>query len=113
MGQIKDSYQCSLVLTHDLMGGKWKLRVLWHIINGDNRLSLLQKNIEGITHKVLIQQLRELEECGIVDRVDYDEMPKRVEYSISDKYKEIIPIIDHICSFTKSYASRNNITVKD
>ena len=41
MGKIKDDYSCALLLTMDLLGGKWKLRILWHIINGDNRFSLL------------------------------------------------------------------------
>ena len=60
MGKIKDEYFCALLLTMDLLGGKWKLRILWHIINGDNRFSLLRKLIPDITNKMLITQLKEL-----------------------------------------------------
>lgn len=58
MGKIKDEYFCALLLTMDLLGGKWKLRILWHIINGDNRFSLLRKSIPDITNKMLITQLK-------------------------------------------------------
>lgn len=65
MGKIKKEYECSLLLTHDLIGGKWKLRILWHIIQGDNRFSLLAKAIPDITQKVLASQIKELETSGI------------------------------------------------
>ena len=50
MGNIKSEYTCSLILINDLIGGKWKQRILWHIINGDNRFSLLQKKAYLISH---------------------------------------------------------------
>ena len=111
MGKIKDEYTCSLILINDLIGGKWKQRILWHIINGDNRFSLLQKGITDITHKMLITQLKELEVSGIIVRKDFKEIPLRVEYSISDEYKDIIPILNLICSFANLYAENNNIRI--
>ena len=111
MGKIKQEYTCSLILINDLIGGKWKQRILWHIINGDNRFSLLQKAIPDITHKMLITQLRELEENGLVMRKDFEEVPPRVEYSIASQYNDIIPILRSLCTFANRYACNNHIYV--
>ncbi len=111
MAKIKNEYTCSLILTTDIIGGKWKLRILWHILHGDNRFSLLQKAIPDITHKMLITQLKELETSGILLRTDFQELPLRVEYSISEKYRGIEPILDTLCDFTLDYAQKNNITI--
>ncbi len=111
MAKIKNEYTCALILTADIIGGKWKLRILWHILHGDNRFSLLQKAIPDITHKMLITQLKELVESGILLKIDYNELPLRVEYSISEKYKGIEPILDHLCDFTRDYAQKNQIHI--
>ncbi|MBZ4684072.1 MAG: hypothetical protein PWP46_2218 [Fusobacteriaceae bacterium] len=66
MAKLKSNYKCSLDLTFDLLGGKWKLRILWHIIHGDNRFSLLLKAIPEITEKMLTTQLRELEKHNLI-----------------------------------------------
>ena len=60
--KLKKQYDCNLVMMNDLIGGKWKLRILWHIMNGDNRFSMLEKTIDSITPKVLMSQLNEMEE---------------------------------------------------
>ncbi len=111
MTKIKNEYTCSLILTADILGGKWKLRILWHVLHGDNRFSLLQKAIPDITHKMLITQLKELVTSGILIKTDYHELPLRVEYSISEKYEKIEPILDSLCDFTLDYAQKNNITI--
>lgn len=111
LAKIKQNYTCSLNLTFDLLGGKWKLRILWHIIYDDNRFSLLMKNIEGITEKVLTTQLRELEESGLIIRTVISEKPLNVVYSIAEQYQDIKQIIDSLCSFSNSYADQNNITI--
>lgn len=113
MATIKGEYACSLILTHDLIGGKWKLRILWHIINGDDRFSLLQKGIPEITHKVLITQLRELEESGILLRKEIEDVRPHVVYSIANEYIELVPILSSLCEFTKKYASKNKIIIND
>lgn len=111
MKQLKTKYTCSLILINDLIGGKWKQRILWHIINGDNRFSLLQKSISDISHKVLISQLKELEHNGIIIRKDFHELPLRVEYYLSKEYEDIIPILDSLCTFANNYANKNNISI--
>ena len=64
--KLKKQYDCNLVMMNDLIGGKWKLRILWHIMNGDNRFSMLEKTIDSITPKVLMSQLNEMEESGLI-----------------------------------------------
>lgn len=110
--KIKKEYACSLLLAHDLIGGKWKQRILWHILHGNNRFSLLEKGIPDITQKVLASQLRELENSKILKRIVVkNEPPKTVYYSINDTYSDLIPIIEALCSFSNDYAKKNNIII--
>lgn len=113
MAGIKPVYGCSLQLAVDLIGGKWKMRILWHIMHGDNRFSTLARGIPDITQKMLTTQLRELEESGILIRTVYSEIPPRVEYAISGQYQEIIPIIQALSEFSIRYALENKISVPE
>ena len=112
--KIKSHYACSLILAHDLIGGKWKQRILWHILHGDNRFSLLQKGIPEITPKVFTSQIRELEESGIiVKEVVKEAPPKIIIYRINDAYEELISIVKAICDFSKHYAKDHLIEIPD
>lgn len=112
--KIKSHYACSLILAHDLIGGKWKQRILWHILHGENRFSLLQKGIPEITPKVLTSQIRELEESGIiVKEVVKEAPPKIIIYRINDAYEELISIVKAICDFSKHYAKDHLIEIPD
>ncbi len=111
--KIKKEYTCALLLSMDLLGGKWKLRILWHVLNGDNRFSLLQKGIPDITHKMLVTQLKELEQSSILIRKVVSEKPLNVEYYLSTKYKELIPLVQGFCDFSKDYATQNEIILED
>ena len=109
---IKNEYTCALNLIQDLIGGKWKQRILWHIYNGDNRFSLLQRAIPDISHKMLVTQLKELETSGLLNRYDYDVYPKRVIYEINKTYVELIPLLNSLCDFASHYAITHNIKMK-
>ncbi len=111
--KIKKEYTCALLLSMDLLGGKWKMRILWHVLNGDNRFSLLQKGIPDITHKMLVTQLKELEQSNILIRTVECEKPLKVVYSLSTEYKGLIPLVEGFCSFSKEYANEHNITLND
>ena len=67
-----------------LVGGKWKPIVLWRLTGGARRFGELRRLVEGISEKMLIQQLREMEADGIVARKDYQEIPPRVEYALTE-----------------------------
>ena len=113
MAKLKKEYTCSLLLTMDLVGGKWKLRILWHIIHGDNRFSLLQKGIPDITEKMLTTQLKEMEGTGLLSRTVICEKPLNVQYAIAEEYSQLHQFIDSLCDFSKLYGKKNNIIVHE
>jgi DNA-binding HxlR family transcriptional regulator len=73
------AYGCGLEAALAVVGGKWKPIVLWHLAPGPRRFGELRRLVTGISEKMLIQQLREMEGDGIVARKDYREIPPRVE----------------------------------
>jgi len=78
--------KCSIEVTLQKIGGKWKPVILWHLAyDGTHRYSELKNLMPGITHKMLSQQLKELEKDHLITRKQFDEMPLKVEYSISPK----------------------------
>lgn len=85
---------CPIEAVFDLLGGKWKSVIMYHLIDGTKRYSFLQKNIPNITPKVLARQLRDLELHGLVIRTTYPTVPPTVEYSLSDYGKEFIPLFE-------------------
>lgn len=113
MGKLKSEYSCALLLTMDLIGGKWKLRILWHIKHGDNRYSLLQRGIPDITEKMLTTQLREMEESKLITRKVICEKPLNVQYALSDQAQELGEIIDSLCEFSSKYGENNDIIVHE
>jgi DNA-binding HxlR family transcriptional regulator len=76
-------YTCGLGPALDVVGGKWKALILWEINTQPRRFGELKRLIPGISEKMLIQQLRELEADGIVHRELFHEVPPRVEYSVT------------------------------
>ncbi|MEV0111631.1 helix-turn-helix domain-containing protein [Streptomyces sp. NPDC050844] len=83
--ESKPLYACGLDAAVDVVGGKWKPMILWALYAGKvQRFGELRRNLTGISEKVLIQQLRELETDGIVHREVYREVPPKVEYSLTD-----------------------------
>ncbi|BDT91654.1 MULTISPECIES: winged helix-turn-helix transcriptional regulator [Nocardia] len=78
-------YFCGIDAAMDVVGGKWKALILWELENhGVRRFGELRKGLPGVSEKMLIQQLRELEEDGIVSRTVYREVPPRVEYRLTE-----------------------------
>ena len=83
MGEARP-YSCGLDAAVDVIGGKWKALILWELHTGVRRFGELRRALEGISEKMLIQQLRELEADGLVHREVYREVPPRVEYSLTE-----------------------------
>lgn len=85
---------CEKELTLAVIGGKWKLIILWHLgLEGTKRFSELKKQIPNITQKMLTNQLRELEEDQLVQRKVYPEVPPRVEYSMTEYGQSLMPVL--------------------
>ncbi|WP_280269040.1 winged helix-turn-helix transcriptional regulator [Nocardia wallacei] len=77
------AYTCGLDATLSVLNGKWKMMILWPLSERPHRFGELRRQVPGVTEKVLTTQLRELEADGIVHREVYDEVPPRVEYSLT------------------------------
>jgi DNA-binding HxlR family transcriptional regulator len=90
---MNDCPYCPVDTTLKVIGGKWKLPLLWFLRDGKKRYSELQKLLGKITPKMLAQQLRELERDGIVERKVYPVIPPRVEYSLTPYGKTLQPIL--------------------
>lgn len=95
---------CCLDSTFAIIGGKWKMVILWHLIKeGVHRYGELRKLMPGITHKMLSQKLKELEADGLLTREQFNEMPPRVEYTVTEKGLETEPILDAIHIWGSKY----------
>lgn len=87
-------YSCPVALTIDTVGGKWKAHILWHLRSAPLRYGVLKRSLGGITHKMLTQQLRELEVDGIVQRTVYNVVPPRVEYALTERGRQLLPAFE-------------------
>lgn len=97
------SYRCTVSVTLGVIGGKWKSLILWHLSFKTLRFSQLQRRLSTVTQKMLTQQLRELEADGLVHREIYAEVPPRVEYSLTERGRSVVPILEMMCQWGKDY----------
>ncbi|WP_291963070.1 winged helix-turn-helix transcriptional regulator [Maribacter sp.] len=82
-----------------MIGGKWKPIILYHVNKGTNRFNKLFTEIEGINRQMLSKQLKSLERSGILDRTLYGEIPPRVEYTLTALGKSLLPIVEVMTSW--------------
>lgn len=88
-----NQYSCPVAGTLDVIGGKWKGVILFHLLDGKKRFNELKKLNSGITQRMLTLQLRELEADGIIHREVYPVIPPKVEYSLTDFGQSLKPIV--------------------
>lgn len=98
---------CPVATTVDLIGSKWKLLIMRELLSGTKRFNEMHRAIDGISQKVLTQNLRKMEDDGIVDRIAYAEIPPRVEYSLSELGNTLRPIIDSMSTWGIDYIQNN------
>jgi len=84
---------CPIEVALEAIGGKWKCVILWHLRQGPMRTSELRRAISRISEKMLIQQLRGLEQDGLVERTIHHEVPPRVEYALTDHGRKLEPTL--------------------
>jgi DNA-binding HxlR family transcriptional regulator len=93
-------YPCCASLTMGVIGGKWKTVILYHLIDGTLRYNELRKEMPTVTERTLSLQLKTLEEDGIIKRKVYTSKPPlKVEYSLTDLGKTLIPVIQSIANW--------------
>jgi len=104
-------FTCGLDAALAVIGGKWKPLVLYHLANGTLRYGELKRAVGSVTHKVLIQQLKDLEADGVVKRVDYGEVPPRVDYSLTKFGQTLASALTPLCQWGTDHAREINRTV--
>ncbi|GFP77215.1 winged helix-turn-helix transcriptional regulator [Clostridium fungisolvens] len=104
----KELPACPVETTLLLIGDKWKVLILRDLIEGTKRFGELRKSIGSISQKMLTQQLREMEEDGLVDRKVYAEVPPRVEYSLTEDGFSLKPILDSLWAWGEQYKCKIN-----
>ncbi len=103
MRTVRCIYMCPVENATQLISGKWKARILWKLHHNTMRYGELRRELAGITEKMLAQQLRELENDGLVVRTQYPEVPPKVEYSLSEFGKSFSPILEQIALWGQRY----------
>ncbi len=105
MNELRDKNieRCPVTATMGVIGGKWKLLILHLIYNDVNRFGKMSMMLRDISKQMLTTQLRELENDGIIERKIYPEIPPRVEYSMTEKGKSLLPIIHLLRDWGNEY----------
>lgn len=103
----KSTFTCPVEATIQLIGGKYKAVILWHLMNDTLRYNELHKRVPRATDKMLAQQLRELERDGLINRTVYPVVPPKTEYSLTDFGKTLVPILDEMCKWGNGYLEEN------
>ncbi|MFZ7945996.1 winged helix-turn-helix transcriptional regulator [Neobacillus sp. 19] len=98
------TFNCEKELTLAVIGGKWKMLILWHLgKEGTKRFGELKSLMPGITQRMLVSQLRELEDHLIVHREVYPVVPPKVEYSLTEYGRKLMPILEAMYEWGKNY----------
>lgn len=101
------SYRCEIEITLEIISGKWKALILWNLGNLEViRFNEFRRIMPEITQKMLTQQLRTLEEDGLVHRKVYNQIPPMVEYSLSEEGKELMPILEQMDKWGKNHVAK-------
>ena len=98
--RIKSLQDTPFGYTLSMLGGKWRLVILYWLVEYDCiRFNELQRKIGSITYKTLSTQLKEMERDGLIVRREYPQIPPKVEYSLSEKGRSLLPIMEAMCEW--------------
>ena len=99
----KRDSNCPAEVTLSIIGGRWKLLILYHLFQGVRRFTQLRRALKGISQKMLTQQLREMEKDGLVHREVYPEVPPKVEYSLTTLGESLRPVVEALSNWGRMY----------
>ena len=100
-------YSTPFEYTLSIIGGKWKMIIMFWLLQREVlRYGELKRCIAGVTHKMLSAQLKELESDGIIIRKEYQQIPPKVEYSLSDKGLSLMPILEEMCQWGHQHIAK-------
>jgi DNA-binding HxlR family transcriptional regulator len=95
--------KCPMVLVQDIISGKWKILILWYLSYNKLRFSDLQRKLPNVAQKVLSRQLKSLEEDKVIHREVYPVIPLKVEYSLTEVGRKLVPILETMHQFGAEY----------
>jgi len=95
--------RCPAEFTLAMIGGRWKIPILFHLLNGRKRFTELARALNGVTQKMLTQQLREMERHGLVERKVFAQVPPKVEYSLTNLGVSLRPVVDAMCRWGEEH----------
>jgi DNA-binding HxlR family transcriptional regulator len=96
---------CPTEVTLDVISGRWKVMVIFWLLQDKRRFNQLQRDLSGITHRTLAKQLREMEADGLVEREDFGEIPPRVEYRLTTLGRSLEPVLAAMHEAAQSFIS--------
>ncbi|TDL80467.1 winged helix-turn-helix transcriptional regulator [Peribacillus frigoritolerans] len=111
---MEKKYNIPVEATLEIIGGKWKCVILCHLTHGKKRTNELKRLMPNITQKMLTQQLRELEDDGVINRIVHQQIPPKVEYELSEYGWSLQTILDSLCAWgeghiTKVYGDKSTV----
>ncbi|EPZ52687.1 MULTISPECIES: winged helix-turn-helix transcriptional regulator [Alicyclobacillus] len=99
-------YNIGVEATLEVIGGKWKCVILCHLTHGKKRTNEFKRLMPGITQKMLTQQLRELEQDGVINRISYNQVPPKVEYELTEYGWSLKGILDMLCAWGEQHIEK-------
>lgn len=111
--EVINERNCVMIYAMEIIGGKWKLPILWKLYqNKTMRYNELKRNLVGITNIMLTRSLQSLEQNGLVNRVEFNQIPPRVEYSLTDKCLQLAPALEVIYNWGKERMTEENMILQ-
>ncbi|WP_281024643.1 winged helix-turn-helix transcriptional regulator [Rhizobium jaguaris] len=104
---------CTMYAALNLISGKWKGMILYHLLRGTLRFNALKRQLGDCSQRLLIKQLRELEEDGLVERKVFAVIPPKVEYSITEEGRTLAPILMGLRDWGHGWLTRRNLVARD
>jgi DNA-binding HxlR family transcriptional regulator len=98
-GQMKDHHGCPVQATINVLSGKWKVQILWHLSFGPLRFAEIRDKLFDISEKVLTDQLRQLEQDGVIQRYSAQSVPPMVTYSLNAEGEKLVPMMESLCDW--------------
>jgi DNA-binding HxlR family transcriptional regulator len=108
----KELYEtCGMAIAVRILGGRWKPGIIWHLGNNRIRYGQLKALIPNISERMLVQQLKELEKYGFVERFAFPEVPPRVEYALTEEGKTLLPIVRSLAEWGNTQREKIKLPV--
>ena len=108
--KLRENYTCPLEIVHDIVKGKWKPIIIFQLRNGKCSFSELQHSIAGISQKMLLEQLSELKEFGLVDKKSYEGFPLKVEYFLTKRGEKMLSAVQIMQEMGIEYMIEHGMT---